>query len=384
MTYHEREKQITDRWHELSLEISYALMASPPNEQALLVLVLGQSPPPKFREPLLEAIRFLLLGYGPDRRKSGPPAVLHPLRTCALLGRTLPRLEILDLLGAFLHDRDEDITRDRLPPEQWTELQIRLELLLGMINADEQWYLGERIAILSRKKDQSYFDYLLAILAHAKVMPDLIRIKLADKLDSIYDIQVPPSRFERLDFYRVVFDILFVPTYSGLTSQNDYFLVGEREAVLLLSALAKNAVFLSLLRTTKMDHSDPTTERLFDSLAIGSIRQARWVFLEVLASSLVEVTQQRALLKAVLDYREEGAIAVITSAARGHALDGTFLERLMVASDTERKERLRALYQDRALFAKVVMSLLVVFSCFLDDPDFSIAGIDTSGIRAVS
>jgi len=383
MKYQEQEKQITDRWHELSLEISYALMATPPNEQALLALVLGQSPPQEFKEPLLEAIRFLLLGYGEGRRKSGPPAVLHPLRTCALLARTTPQLQILDLLGAFLHDRDEDITRDSLPPERWTELQQRLEHLLGMINPDEQWYLGERIAILSRQSQQSYFNYLLDILAHARVMPDLIRIKLADKLDSIYDIQVPPSRFERLDFYRVLFDILFVPTYSGLAAQHDYFLVGEREAVLLLSAMAKNAVFLSLLRKTGLDRGDPTTERLFGSLAIASIRQARWVLLELLASSLIDVAEQRRLLKEILAYREEGGITVITSASRGHPLDGTFLERLMVASDQERKDHLRQVYSDRALFAKVVMALIIVFSCFLDDRSFSIEGIDTGGIRAV-
>jgi len=383
MRYLERERQVTDRWHELSLEISYALMATPPNEQALLSLILGAPPPSKFRQPLLEAVRFLLVGYAQDRRKSGPPAVLHPLRTCAILGRMLPQLQILDLLGAFLHDRDEDITRDRMPAERWVELEARLETLLGLINPDEQWYLGERIAILSRKPSQTYFDYLVAILKHAPVMPDLIRIKLADKLDSTYDIQVPPSRFERLDFYRVAFDILFLPTYTGLGARDDYFLLGEREAVLLLSSLAKNAVFLSLLRRTALDRGDPATERLFDSLAIASIRQARWVLLELLADSIPDPTDQRELLKEVLAYREAGAITKITSAARGHPLDGTFVERLVVSSDAERRARLAEVYADKRLFARVVTAMIVIFSCFLDDPGFSIEGIDVDGIRAV-
>lgn len=383
MRYLQQEKQITDRWHELSLEISYALMATPPNEQALLSLILGQPPPGAFKAPLLEAIRFLLLGYGEGRRKSGPLAVLHPLRTATILARTLPELQILDLLGGFLHDRDEDISQARIPPQRWDALQARLERLLSLINRDEQWFLGERIAILSRKPDQSYFDYLVTILRHAPVMPDLVRIKLADKLDSTYDIQVPPSRFERLDFYQVVFDILFLPTYSGLATHADYFLVEEREALLLLSSLGKNAVFLSLLRKAKLDRVDETTAFLFDSLAIASIRQARWVLLELFAANISEVEVQRALLKEILLYREQGAITVVTAKGRGHPLDGTFLERFVLANDVERKQRLKELYQDRALFAKVVTAMIIIFSCFLDDRSFSIEGIDPNGIHAV-
>jgi hypothetical protein len=382
MYQHQHDRRITDQWHELSLEISYALMANPPNELALLTLILGQPPPPSFREPLLEAIRFLLLGYGTDRRKSGPLAVLHPMRTAAMLGRSLPKLQILDLLGAFLHDRDEDISPDRIPQARWAELQQKLERLLGMINHDEQWFLGERIAILSRKRGQTYFDYLVNIIRNARTMPDLLRIKLADKLDSTYDIQVPPSRFERLDFYQVVFDLLFLPTYSGLAAHDDYFLVGEREAMLLLSSMAKNAVFLSLLRQTGHDRDDPTIELLFDALAFASIRQARWVLLELFATSLDSVDDQREMLKDVLAYCEDGAIAAITSRERGHPLDGTFLERLVVASDQERRQRLAEVYADRTLFAKVVTAMIIIFSCFRDDPRFRIEGIEIRGIHA--
>lgn len=381
--HQQEERQVTDRWHELSIELSYALTADPVNELALLSLILGQPPPPAFRAPLLEAVSFLITGYGQVRRKSGPLAVLHPLRTTAIIARLAPRLEILDLLGAFLHDRDEDLKREQLAPERWGQLQQRLERLLGTINSEVQWFLGERIAILSRKHDQTYFDYLKEILQHARVMPDLIRIKLADKLDSTYDIQVPPSRFERLDFYRVIFDALFVPGYRGLGEHQDYFLVGEREAVLLLSTLAKNALFLSLLRTSRLDKGDPTIERLFESLAIASIRQARWVVLELFASSIPSTEEQRRLLKDVLAYRDEGAIAVVTAGDRGHHLDGTLLERFFLANALERKEKMRALYADRALFTKVVIAMLVVFSCFVTDDRFTIAGIDASGIRPV-
>jgi hypothetical protein len=381
--YNEGGQLTTHSWHNLSRDINYLLTASPLNELALLQKIIGYRPPSEYMEPLLEAIRFLLLGYGDDKRKCGTPAILHPLRTAAILSQRMPRFEILDLLGAFLHDRDEDLREGEIEPIRWSALQQRLERLLGLINSNVQWFLGERIEILSRRKNQTYFEYLNRILDHADTMPDLIRIKLADKLDSTYDIQVPLSSLEEIDFHQVVFEILYVPSYKGIMSHWDVFLVGEREALLFLSSIAKNAIFLSLLRKTGLDRKERTITTLFDALAVASIRQARWILLELFATSISSVDEQRKLLKDVLSYREEGVITKITSKERGHCLDGTFLEHFNLSDDASRKQRMKELYEDKHHFARVIASMLVIFYCFLGDKRFSISGIDTTGINSV-
>lgn len=370
-----------DDFLRLSERISYQLQANELNEVALLAQLMGMNPPTEMVEPLRRAIRFLVLGYGHERRKLGPLAVLHPLRTAAILARTMERPRILDLLGALFHDRDEDLRSKEHAPEQRERLQLEQTALLQAIDSDHRWYLGERIALLTRQPQTSYFAYLNTLIQHAGAMPDLVRIKLADKLDSTFDIMLVQPSFTRRDFYKTVFDILFVPTYAGLPMRELVFLAGKKAATLLLSTLGKNAIFLSLVRREGLHDNDPDIAQLCVLLASASVRQAQWVLLELFASEIQAPEDQRRLLKSVMDYSAQGGITTITSREAGHALDGTFLDGLALADETLRKQRLEVLYTTPEQLAGVILALISAFSCFLEDPDFYIDGIELDGIN---
>jgi hypothetical protein len=371
-----------DDFLRLSERISYQLQAKDLNEAALLQQILGHNHSVEMVEPLRRAIRFIVLGYGHERRKLGPLAVLHPLRTAAVLARTMARPGILDLVGALFHDRDEDLRSKEHAPAQRERLQLEQAALLQAIDSDQRWYLGERIALLTRLPEVSYFDYLKQLIQHAAAMPDLVRIKLADKLDSTFDIMLVQPSFSRHDFYQTVFEILFVPTYDGLPTRELLFLIGKQAATLLLSTLGKNAVLLSLIRRDGLHRDDPDTATLCQLLADASVRQAQWVLLELFASEILAPAEQRRLLKNVMEYSEQGGVTSITSSERGHVLDGTFLDSLAVTDEAVRKERLAVIYTDPDHLARVILALISAFSCFLKDEDFYIEGIDPDGISS--
>ena len=364
------------QWNDLSAHINYQLSAEPLNRLALLDYVLGRPTPKEFEEPLTEALDLVLIGYEGARRKLGPPAVLHPLRTVATIASAMPELKLLDLLGGILHDRKEDIHREEIGQQRWDSLQQRMRALNACIGEKEQWYLGERVEFLSRKPHQTYFEYLCQLVERAPTMPDLVRVKLADKLDSTYDITVPSSAFEQVDFHRALFKMLYVPTYRGLPGRRNLQLLGQTQATLLLSNISKNALFLTLMRRAGVHRNDQITVRLREALVAASIQQARWVLLEVLVSRVPDPDRQRFLIQDVLSYRNTGRLTAATKPGAGHRLDGTLLHFLLVTDDAVRKQRLKQLWQDPELYVEVVLSLIVIFSCFADDLDFAIEGID--------
>ncbi|MBM3326378.1 MAG: hypothetical protein FJY65_05290 [Calditrichaeota bacterium] len=372
----------TEEFLVLSAEINYQLSAREINRQALLALVLGMTEIEE-KDVLLDTIACLQIGYGKQTRKIGPLAILHPLRTAAILARVMSKPTMLDLLGALLHDKEEDLVSQRIGETDYQRLEEEFAAMLRHIDHAHQWYLGERLDLLRRREDQSYTQYIGRILDNAHQMPDLLHIKLADRFDNTFDIHLQRPGVIRYNFFRTVFDILFVPDFPGVQVSEYHFLPGEDESIILISQIFKNANFMSLLRQEGLDRLDETTANLFDALAIANIREAQWIALELFASYIVNVKRQRELLIEVMDYCQSGGTFAVTSRERGHPLDGTFMERYGGLSDEARRNKIRELYRDKEQLARVTLAFIAIFSSFLNDPNFYLQGISRGGIRAV-
>jgi hypothetical protein len=378
----QRPATITVEGHlTLSATINWHLSARRIDLRALLHVFLG---PAKVvdQEPLIEALSYLHHAYGDRRRKNGPRAVLHCLRIAALLARVMPAPTTLDLLGALLHDKEEDLTRDELGPAEWDRLQAEFARVLDKIDSNHRWFLGERIGLLWRQSSKSYYDYLGVVLSRVRTMPDLLRCKLADRLDNTMDIAVQRSPTETNAFFELAFRVLFLPGYQPVL--DDSVVVPDVEAcVLLVSQLFKNVVLMSMLRQQRLDHLDETTERLFRALATTSSEQAQWAVAALLSSSSLAWQERRSLLREMMDYCAAGGMAAIHHKDKGGLLDGSFLEHFANPDDAIRKKQIESLYMDKPLFIRLLVLYIGIFASFIADPNYHLRGIDHTGLHPV-
>lgn len=378
----QRQAAITVEGHlTLSATINWHLSARKVDLRALLHVILG---PAKVvdQEPLIEALNYLHQAYGDRRRKNGPRAVLHCLRIAAMLARTIPAPTTLDLLGALMHDKEEDLTREELGQPEWDRLQAEFARVLAKIDSNHRWFLGERIGLLWRQSSQSYYEYLGVVLSRVRTMPDLLRCKLADRLDNTLDIAVQRTGTEAKAFFELLFSMLFLPGFQPLLDER--MMVPDVEAcVLLLSQLFKNVVLMSMLRQQRLDRLDETTERLFFALATTSSEQAQWAAVALLSGSSLAWQERRTLLREMMDYCAAGGMAAVHQRDKGGLLDGTFLEHFAHPDDAIRKRQIESLFRDKPLFIRLLVLYIGIFTSFLADPSYHVRGIDHTGLHPV-
>jgi hypothetical protein len=377
-----RELMTIEEYVTLSAKINYQLSSTALSKPALLALVLGPTPLAADDRVLLErAFEVLQAGYQHDRRRLGTPGILHPLRAAALLSRTMEPT-LLHLLCALLHDMDEDLTEQELGKKRWGEMQVAFRQLLGALGPARAGKLEDRIRILSNLGTRTYEEYLGRLLDGARVMPDLLHVKLADRLDNTFDIHLQHPGVTRYNFYRAVFDILFLPRFSGVEMGSFHFMPEPGEGVMLLSQLFKDLTFLALLREERLDRLDEVTRRLFTGLAVAGIREAQWLALESFNTVITDVTKQRALLKEIMEYSTTGGIEVVTTSDAGGELDGMLLRTFTAQKEGSRKKMLKELFENRELCTRMVLTFIVIFAAFINDPGYTIRGITRSGTRA--
>jgi hypothetical protein len=365
----------------LSATINWHLSARKIDLRALLRVILGPAKVPD-QAPLLEALNYLHQAYGDRRRKNGPRAVLHCLRIAAVLARVMPAPTTLDLLGAFLHDKEEDLTREELGGAEWDRLQAEFARVLDKIDSNHRWFLGERIALLWRQSTQTYYEYVATVLANVRTMPDILRCKLADRLDNTMDIAVQRAPTERNAFFEMAFSMLFLPNFQPVLS--DGVIVPDVEiCVLLLSQLFKNVVLMSMVREQKVDRLDDTTVRLFHGLATTSSEQAQWAVAGLLSAPVMGWQARRELLREMMDYCSAGGMVAIRDRDRGGLLDGSFLDHFAHPDDKIRKKQIETLYHDQPLFIRLLVLYIGIFTSFLADPKYYLRGIDRSGLHPV-
>jgi hypothetical protein len=217
---------------------------------------------------------------------------------------------------------------------------------------------------------------------HAPEFPELLHVKLSDRIDNTFDVHLQHPGVSNYNFYRAVFDILFLPGLSGVSMGRFHFMPDVKEGVMLLSQLFKDTLLLAMLRNAGLDRRDPATQRLFVGLAVAGIREAQWLALEMFNTVFAQVARQRALLLEVMEYCARGGIASVREANTAGALDGVFL-RFTNGSKAEQKAALTELFEDKERLARMVLAFIVVFAAFINDPNYTLQGIDRSGAHAV-
>lgn len=372
----------TQEFLNLSAPLNYQLSATPVNWPAILALTIGDRFTEVEEETLIDVLTYLQEAYGQTKRRLGPAAVLHPIRTMALLARAQEHPSLLDLLTALLHDKQEDLTEKKIPAENWPVVEAHYEDLIRRIDPADQWYLNERIDILTIRENERYYNYLGRVLDRARLTPELVRAKLADRLDNTLDLRMDlhdPAADE--ECYETVFSILYTTATPRRPTRKGHPIPGKINGSRRLYQLFKNAVLLTLLRREQLDRIDRAAERLSHSISRASLSEAQRILLHLFDYHLPDLLTQREILQDVMDYCRSGAITRVTPGGRRHRLDGLFKDRFDQEDKATRNRLLDELYQDKYLMAEAAVAFMAIFSSFLHDPDFRIRGIDARGIH---
>ncbi len=377
-TSSDRELLTIEEFLTLSAEINYQLSARSLKPEVLLSLVLGPAPvDARAQAVLVHAFGALQAGYDADRRRLGTPGILHPLRAAAILARTVENPPLVTLLAALFHDKQEDLTEKELGAERFGRMQARFGEMEALLEAGERERLARAMRWLTNDVG-SYSEYVGQVTDHARELPELLHIKLSDRIDNTFDVHLQHPGVSNYNFYRAVFDILFQPGFRGVSMGRFHFMPDLAEGVMLLSQLFKDTLLLAMLRNAKLDQQDRATQRLFVGLAVAGIREAQWMALEMFNTVYADVARQRELLLEVMDYCAKGGIAAVRVAGAAGELDGVFV-RFTSGSKVEQKAALTELFQDKERLVRMVLAFIVVFASFLNDPGYTLRGIDRSG-----
>ena len=364
----------TSKFYSLSAHLNFQLSGTPIDWRALLALFNPDQLDDKSKELVRDTLIYLGEAYGQEKRKLGPFAVLHPIRTASLLAQCSAKPSILDLLTTLLHDKNEDITENRYSRNDWENLEYMYQNLIRKIDSMENWYLNERIHFLSREKNESYMEYLTGILAQAKATPELVRVKLADRLDNTLDLRMDLYEdTSGINCYQYIFEVLFTNTLSEKMEKPLYHIDRKITGAKRLYELYKSALFLSLLNSEKIDVSE-CTQRLYNSLAIASINEAHNIMLHIFTYHLADVKKQKNVLMDVMNYSNKGGLNKITT-DKDHMLDGLFTNYFESANKEQLRAKLDKLYSNKELMAQAAVAFAAIFTNFLNDENFFIEGV---------
>jgi hypothetical protein len=364
----------TSKFYSLSAHLNFQLSGTPIDWRALLALFKPDQLDDKSKELVRDTLIYLGEAYGQEKRKLGPFAVLHPIRTASLLAQCSEKPSLLDLLTTLLHDKNEDITENRYSRNDWENLEYMYQNLIRKIDSMENWYLNERIHFLTREKNESYLEYLTGILEQSKATPELVRVKLADRLDNTLDLRMDLYEdTSGINCYQYIFEVLFTNTSSEQMEKPLYHIDRKITGAKRLYELYKSALFLSLLNSEQIDVSE-CTQRLYNSLAIASINEAHNIMLHIFTYHLTDMKKQKNVLMDVMNYSNTGGLNKITT-DKAHLLDGLFTNYFESANKEQLKGKLDKLYSNKELMAEAAVAFTAIFTNFLNDEGFFIEGI---------
>lgn len=366
----------------MAAEIHYQLLPDQPNYLAILSKIF-RNRPYMYEEQFFTAVDRLMKAYAGERRKNGPQAVIHPLRTAAIICLTSENPDEIDILGALFHDLDEDLRLGKATEKQRRLAEETFRKTNEAMDHDHRWYLGERRPYYTKQDNQPYYEYLWPIMDKARVWPDLLHVKLADRLDNTLDTHMYLPGVSKYNFYRFVFDLLFVPGYAGIKIDEYHIVPSEKEGVLILSQLVKNAIFLSMVRSNGLDRLDTPTEKLFNGLAVASIREAQWIALALFSAEIIPRSRQRRLILKTIEDCYSGSISEVHTASSDNPIDGMFLNQFGKENEENRKENLKEIFLKKEQLAEIIIGFIATFSSFINDSGYYIKGIKRDGLTPV-
>ncbi|MBW1840767.1 MAG: hypothetical protein JRI75_03120 [Deltaproteobacteria bacterium] len=372
----------------LSSALNYNLSSASLNRYNVLMFIIGgkrlhedENIDRDQKGVLMEALNYLYSAYSQKRRRLGPMAVLHPLRATALLARTLDALNLSELLTALFHDILEDINSTDFKVQQWKDMEGQLDALLNRLDPEDEGQLVERLLCLTRLEKESYFQYIGRMLEGSDYSPDILHVKLADRLDNTLDMRMDlRDPLEGIDFYQNIFQLMFVNSYRGYEPEAGHPPPAPLNGARRLYQLFKNAVLLSLIRQHGNISMDKPSEILFDSICEASLNEAKRTLIHILGYHLGDVAGQRTLLLEAMDYCYSGGTDLATRPDEGHLMDGLFSTYFGSVSSAVRNKKLDTLYQNKPLMTQASIAFIVIFLSFLNDPAYYVKGISSEGI----
>ncbi len=373
----------------LSSALNYNLSAASLNRYNVLMYIIGNKrlddDDKNDREKkgiVMEALGYLFRAYSQKRRRLGPMAVLHPLRAAALFTRSLNRLNLLDLLTLLFHDILEDIKPVDYDLPQWKSMEDQLYRLLGHMENEDESRLVRRLVSLTRVENESYYQYIGRLLDNSQNFPEIVQIKLADRLDNTLDMRIDlEDPLAKIDFFETVFQIMFVNNFPGYKPKMEHAPATAINGARRLYQLFKNAVLLSLIR----QHVPATDRRevriLFDALSEAGLKEAQRTLIHLISYHVRDLNTLRSLVLEAMQYCYSGRSDLVTMPDGRQLLDGLFSTYFGSKAKKNRRQQLDILYQNKPLMLETSIAFIVIFLSFLNDENFYIRGISAEGIE---
>jgi hypothetical protein len=373
----------------LSSALNYNLSAASLNRYNVLMYIIGNkrldADEKKDREQksiLMEALGYLFRVYSQKRRRLGPMAVLHPLRAAALFTRSRDSLNLVDLLSLLFHDILEDIKPGDYEFQQWKSTEDQLYRLLGRMENEDESRLVTRLMSLTRVENESYYQYIGRLLDNTQNFPEIVQIKLSDRLDNTLDMRIDlEDPLARIDFFETVFQIMFVNNFPGYKPKMEHAPATAINGARRLYQLFKNAVLLSLIR----QHVPATDRRevriLFDALSEAGLKEAQRTLIHLISYHVKDLHTLRSLVLEAMQYCYSGRSDLVTMPDGSQLLDGLFSTYFGNTAKKSRHQQLDILYHNKPLMLEVSVAFIVIFLSFLNDQNFYIRGISAEGIE---
>jgi len=374
----------------LSSALNYNLSAASLNRYNVLMYIIGnkrlaadEAGDREQKGILMEALGYLFSAYSDKRRRLGPMAVLHPLRSAAIYTRFLDNLSLVNLLTLLFHDILEDVKPGQFDVRKWKTMEGQLYSLMQRMDSVDESKLMQNLLCLTRTARESYYQYIGRLLDNARSSPELVAVKLADRLDNTLDMRIDlEDALARIDFFETIFQILFVTNYSGYKPMMDHAPTSAINGARRLYQLFKNAVLLSLIRQHTPPADRQAVKILFDAVSEASLKEAQRTLIHLISYHVKDLKDQRSLLLEAMQYCYSGRSDLVTKPDGSQLLDGLFSTYFRHKSGKARNKHLDILYQNKPLMLQASVAFLVIFLSFLNDEKFYIQGISASGIRA--
>ncbi|MEW6600797.1 MAG: hypothetical protein AB1499_07485 [Nitrospirota bacterium] len=350
-----------DDFTALSLRLNLLLSVRPVDWRAVLSCMFARQLPSEAEARMLETLYYLEDAYGEQKRKVGTPAILHPIRSSAILARAHDSINTLDSLTSLLHDKDEDILSNGYSADRWCVLEERFGRLINKIeNRQDKWFLNERIHFLARSGNESYNTYLTRLFRQAKETPELIRVKLADRLDNTLDLRLDfHDQTEDINFYHIIFRVLFDQKYRGLNVHGHHPSINKIHGARRLYEIFKNFSLFSILHSDNVT-LDEASVWLLHSIANASIKEAQNVLVHIFAYHLKSLEDQRKIVRKYLDFSSAGDVS-----GDNRALAVLIRNTFEHEDRNAREVSLDGLYRDKTRMVEVAMAFIVLFSNYL-------------------
>ncbi len=331
---------------------------------------------------LMEALGYLFSAYRQKRRRLGPMAVLHPLRAAALFTRTRPRLDLVELLSLLFHDILEDVKAGQFGVQEWKDMEIQLYGLFDRLAPEDESKLMENMLSLTRLSNESYYQYIGRLLENGRQAPEIIEVKLADRLDNTLDLRIDlEDPLARIDFFENIYQILFVNNFKGYVPKWEHSPATAINGAKRLYQLFKNAVLLSLIRQYAPDGGQHSQHILFDAVSEAGMNEAQRTMIHLISYHIKDVPTQRRLILEAMEYCYSGKSDLVTKPDGSQLLDGLFTTYFGHKSSQVRRQQLDILYQNKNLMLEATVAFMVIFLSFLNDQSYYIKGISAEGIE---